>query len=70
MPDIFSMALQMIQRNPQRFANSPMAQQAIQILQSRDAQAGEQFANNLLQTYGISREEALQRAQRQFGNIR
>lgn len=70
MPDIISYALNLIHQNPQRFANNPMAQQAIRILESRDAQAGEQFANNLLQTLGISKEEALRRAASQFGNPR
>lgn len=66
--------------NPQQFAlnmltqnsnlkNNQMALQAIDILQRNDERAGIEMANNLCQTYGITKEDALGRA-KQFFNIR
>ena len=42
--------------------NSPMGQQLMQILQSGDNSAGEAMANNILQSYGLSRDEAIKQA--------
>lgn len=42
--------------------DNPMAQQFVQILQSGDNKAGEEMAMNICQSYGVSKEEALQKA--------
>lgn len=56
------MAMMMLQNNP-NIKNNPMAQQALQIIQSGDNAAGEQMAMNLCQTYGVSKEQAIKQAQ-------
>lgn len=52
-------AMNMIRNNP-KIANNPQAQSFIDVIQRGDAKQGEEIANNLLQTYGLSKEEALQ----------
>lgn len=66
MNPMINFAMNMIRNNPQ-IANNPMAQNMLNVIQSGDNRAGEQLANNLCQTYGISREDALKQAQQFFG---
>lgn len=58
-PGVF--AMEMLQNNPQ-IANSPMGQQLLNVLQTGDSSKGEQLAMNICQTYGLSKEEAIQQA--------
>lgn len=53
-----------LQNNP-NIANNPQAQNYIQILQSGNAKAGQQIAENLLKTYGMTKEQGINRV-RQF----
>lgn len=53
-----------IQNNPS-IANNPQAQNYIQVLQSGNAQAGQQIAENLLKTYGMTKEQGMNQV-RQF----
>lgn len=62
-----AMALDMIRRNPQ-IANNPNAQELLNVIQSGDQKKGEEIASNLCETYGISRDDAVQKA-KQFFNI-
>lgn len=62
-----AIALEMIRRNPQ-IANNPNAQELLNVIQSGDQKKGEEIANNLCNTYGISRDDAVQKA-KQFFNI-
>lgn len=50
-----------LNRNP-NFANNPRAQEMLGIIQNGDSKRGEQIANNLCSTYGVTKEEALRRA--------
>jgi hypothetical protein len=59
-------AMNLINRNPQ-VANNPMARQLIQVIQSGNETQGQQIAENLCQSYGISRDQALTDAKRFFG---
>lgn len=43
-------------------ADNPQAQSYIRVLQSGDAAKGEELANNLLETYGMTKEQAMQQA--------
>lgn len=52
-------------RNNPNIANNPQAQNYIQILQSGNAQAGQQIAENLLKTYGMTKEQGMNQV-RQF----
>lgn len=62
---IMQFAAKMLQSNPQA-ANSPMGQQLVQILQTGDVNAGQQLANNICQTYGVSQQEAIQKSRNYF----
>lgn len=61
-------AMNMIQHNPQ-VMNNPMAQNYISVIQSGDAQKGQQLAENICKSYGMTPQQALQQA-KQFFNIR
>ncbi len=65
MMNMQNIAMNIIQRNPQ-IANNPNAQNLLNVIQSGDQKRGEEIANNLCETYGISREDALQKAKRFF----
>ena len=47
-------------------SNNPNARAMLEVVQSGDAARGEQIANNLLKTYGMSKEDALAQAKRFF----
>lgn len=52
----------------QDIANTPQGQQFLQILQSGDDAKGQQMAQNICQSYGMSEEDAVNKV-RQFFNI-
>lgn len=62
--DFRQIALNMIGRSPQ-IKNNPNAQAYLQVIQDNDSSRGEQIANNICETYGVSKEQAVQMA-RQF----
>ena len=64
MSKIMNLATQMIRNNPQ-VNQSPFAQAGINAILNNDAQAGEQLANNVLQSLGMTKEQALEIAKRQ-----
>lgn len=61
--------------NPQQFimglmeknSNSPMAQNAMQMLKNNDTKGIEQMARNLCASNGISPEQAIENAKKMFG---
>ncbi len=57
--------INMIKANP-AIADNPQAQSYLDVLESGDARKGEEVANNLLETYGMTKEEALAQAKRFF----
>lgn len=60
------MVMNIILNNPnmqQRFINNPVTANYLNVLKSGDQAQGEALANQLLQTYGLSKEEAIQQAQ-------
>lgn len=59
-------ALQLIQSSPQ-VANNPQAQEMIRVIQENDSVRGQQIAQNLCNTYGVSKEEATNKAKNFFG---
>lgn len=54
-----------IQQNP-NIANNPQAQSYIQIIQSGDQKKGEEIAQNLLKSYGMTKEQGMAQAKRFF----
>lgn len=59
-------AMQMIQNNPQ-IANNPMARQYLEVIQNGDSVKGQEVANNILKTYGLTKDQALSQAMQFFG---
>lgn len=55
-----------IQQNP-NLQNIPQAQNYIRVLQSGDAQQGQQLAENICKSMGITPEQAVQQAKNFFG---
>lgn len=64
--DMKQWAFNMLEKNP-NIANTPMAKEMIEVLKSGDNSRGEQMANNILQTYGISKDDAISQAKKFFG---
>lgn len=54
-----------IKGSPQ-IANNPQMLAYIEVLESGDSKRGEELANNLLQTYGVTKDEALAQAKQFF----
>ena len=63
---IMNFAVGLISRNP-RVANNPRAQQLISVIQNGDQEQGEKIAENLCETYGVTKEQALSDAKKFFG---
>ena len=59
-------AQKILNQNP-NVADNPMGKNLAAILKSGDSSKGEEIARNLCKTYGISPEEAMQRACEFFG---
>ena len=47
-------------------SGNPNARAMLEVVQSGDSARGERIANNLLKTYGVSKEDALAQAKRFF----
>lgn len=60
--NIMQFAMNNLQNNPQ-IQSSEMGQNFMNILQTGNAKAGEEMANNILHSYGLSKEEAIRQAQ-------
>lgn len=61
------LAMNLISQNP-NIANNPNAQEFIQVIQNGDSKRGQEIAENLCQSYGMTRDEALKSA-KSFFNI-
>lgn len=59
-----------ILKNDPRVRDTPLGQELMQCLQTGDSARGEQIANNLCQTYGDTKESAIEKAQKLFGFLR
>lgn len=59
------MAMNLISQNPS-IANNPNAQEFIKVIQNGDSERGQQIADNLCQSYGMTRDEALKSAKSFF----
>ncbi len=62
---IMGFAMQMIRNNP-NVCNNPQAQEMLQVIESGDAQRGQEIADNICKTYNISRADAIMQAKRFF----
>ena len=70
MSRITELAAQMVRNNP-NIQQTPLAQAGINAILNNDAKSGEQLANNILNSMGMTKEQALQIAQKQnlFGGV-
>lgn len=59
------MAMNLISQNPS-IANNPNAQEFIKVIQNGDSERGQHIADNLCQSYGMTRDEALKSAKSFF----
>lgn len=66
MPNPMNLVMNMIRNNPQ-VANNPQAQEWLGVIKSGDQARGEEIANNILQSMGMTKEQALQEASKRFG---
>lgn len=62
---ISQLAMQMMARNP-NLANNPQAMHMLQVIQSGDSMEGQKIAENLLNSYGVSKEQGIQQAKNFF----
>lgn len=65
MSRIMDIASQMIRNNP-NIQQSPFAQAGMNAILNNDAKAGEQLANNILKSVGMTKEQAMQLARQQM----
>ena len=61
MNSLINFAMGMLSKNPQ-IANNPNAQEMISVIQSGDFQRGQQIAQNLCQSNGVTPEQAIRQA--------
>lgn len=60
--NIMQFAMNSLQNNP-NVQNSEMGRTFMNILQNNDSKAGEEMANNILRSYGLSQQDGIQQAQ-------
>lgn len=65
--NIMDFAINMINQNPS-IANNPQAKDLMEVIRSGDSTRGQQIAENLCNTYGVPKEEAISKA-KGFFNI-
>lgn len=63
--DVRSFALNLLSQNP-NIRSNPQMQDMLQVIQSGDSVRGQQIAENLCNTYGISKEDAISNARNFF----
>lgn len=63
--DMRSFALNLLSQNPNVRAN-PQMQEMLSVIQSGDSVRGQQIAENLCNTYGVSKENAIANARNFF----
>lgn len=61
-----ALAMKLLEKNP-NVANNPRSAEMIKVLQSGNEQQGIELANNILSTYGISKEDGVKRGLQYFG---
>ena len=59
--DAKQFAMNFMSRN-RNLPNNPMIQQCTTLIQTANAERGEEMANNILKSYGISKEEGMRMA--------
>lgn len=65
MPNFRQMAMNLIGQNP-NIANNPRAKQMLDVIQNGNDQEGQRIAENLCNTMGVSKEDAIKQAKQFF----
>lgn len=63
--DMRSFALNLLSQSP-NIRSNPQMQDMLQVIQSGDSVRGQQIAENLCNTYGVSKEDAISNARNFF----
>lgn len=65
MPNLRDIAMGILSKNP-NITNNPRNKEMFEAIKNNDAVKGEEIANNLLNSYGMTKEQALQAASKMF----
>lgn len=68
MPNIQDIAIGMLRSNP-NFKDNELAQSFLEAYDQKDSRKGEELANNIINTYGLDRNTAINQAQNGLGNL-
>lgn len=68
MPNMRDIAIGMLRSNP-NFKNNELAQSFLEAYDQNDSKKGEELANNIINTYGLDRNAAINQAQNGLGNL-
>ena len=63
---MLNFAQRLVQTNQNNLPNAPWRDAAINAIMSGDAQAGQQIANNIMQSMGMTKEQMMEQARKQF----
>lgn len=66
MSRMLNFAQRLVQTNQNNLPNAPWRDAAINAIMSGDAQAGQQIANNIMQSMGMTKEQMMEQARKQF----
>lgn len=66
MSKMLNFAQRLVQTNQNNLPNAPWKDAAINAILSGDAQAGQQIANNIMQSMGMTKEQMMEQARKQF----
>ena len=66
MSKMLNFAQRLVQSNQNNLPNAPWRDAAINAIMSGDAQAGQQIANNIMQSMGMTKEQMMEQAKKQF----
>ena len=66
MSKMLNFAQRLVQTNQNNLPNAPWRDAAINAIMSGDAQAGRQIANNIMQSMGMTKEQMMEQAKKQF----
>lgn len=66
MSKMLNFAQRLVRTNQNNLPNAPWRDAAINAIMSGDVQAGQQIANNIMQSMGMTKEQMMEQARKQF----
>lgn len=67
MANIFQNLVNSVLQNNPNIRNNPQAQEYLNVISSGDSKKGQEIAENLCKTYGVTKEQAISQAKQFFG---